>query len=71
MTNINQSYISTLERACFYHSPKATLILELTKALEVDTLELTRYFIEKEILKDDLLRIDLKHTRYKLKPTEK
>ncbi|HGS9608977.1 helix-turn-helix transcriptional regulator [Clostridioides difficile] len=71
MTNVSQNYIPKLERECFYHSPKATLILELTKALEVDTLELTRYFIEKEILKDDLLRIDLKHTRYKLKPTEK
>ncbi|MGG5404964.1 helix-turn-helix domain-containing protein [Clostridioides difficile] len=51
MTNISQSYISKLERECFYHSPTVTLILELTKALEVDALELTRYFIEKEILK--------------------
>ncbi|EGT3746512.1 helix-turn-helix transcriptional regulator [Clostridioides difficile] len=51
MTNISQSYISKLERECFYHSPTIKLIIELTKALEVDVLELTKYFIEKEILK--------------------
>lgn len=51
MTNISQSYISKLERERFYRSPTVKLILELTKALEVDALELTRYFIEKEILK--------------------
>ena len=51
MTNISQSYISKLERECFYHSPTITLIIELTKGLEVDALELTRYFIEKELLK--------------------
>ncbi|HBG1280032.1 TPA: helix-turn-helix transcriptional regulator [Clostridioides difficile] len=51
MTNISQSYISKLERECFYHSLTIKLIIELTKALEVDVLELTKYFIEKEILK--------------------
>ncbi|HDF2670561.1 TPA: helix-turn-helix transcriptional regulator [Clostridioides difficile] len=51
MTNISKSYISKLERECFYHSPTITLIIELTKVLEVDALELTRYFIEKELLK--------------------
>ncbi|EGT3735108.1 XRE family transcriptional regulator [Clostridioides difficile] len=51
MTNISQSYISKLERECFCHSPTVSLIIELTKALEVDVLELTKYFIEKEILK--------------------
>ncbi|WP_413927257.1 helix-turn-helix domain-containing protein [Clostridioides sp. ES-S-0123-01] len=33
MTNISQSYISKLERECFYHSPTIKLIIELTKAL--------------------------------------
>ncbi|TGA61444.1 XRE family transcriptional regulator [Clostridioides difficile] len=51
MTNISQSYISKLEREYFYHSPTITLIIELTKVLEVDVLELTKYFIEKELLK--------------------
>lgn len=49
ITGISQSHISKLEQNKFIHSPTIRQVIALSEALEMDPLELAKYFIEKEI----------------------
>ncbi len=49
LSGISQSYISKLEDSYFIHSPTITQIITLSRALDIDPLELADYFIKKEI----------------------
>lgn len=49
LCNLSQSYISELERDNFFHSPTIKQIIAISKALNINPLDLTNYFIEKEL----------------------
>lgn len=49
ITGISQSYISKLEKPYFVHSPTITQIISISKALDIDLVNLARYFIIKEL----------------------
>ncbi|MBU5290101.1 helix-turn-helix transcriptional regulator [Paraclostridium bifermentans] len=49
ITGISQSYISKLEKPYFVHSPTITQIISISKALDIDIVNLARYFIIKEL----------------------
>lgn len=49
MCNLSQGYISELEREDFFHSPTIKQIIALSKALDLNPLEVSDYFIEKEL----------------------
>jgi transcriptional regulator with XRE-family HTH domain len=47
-TGITQGYLSKMESEKFKHSPTVTQILALSKALNIDKVQLFIYFSEKE-----------------------
>jgi putative transcriptional regulator len=49
MTRISQSYISKLEKSYFVHSPTITQIISISEALDIEPIDLARYFIIKEL----------------------
>lgn len=51
LTNVSQSYISKLEKNETVISPTISKIIALASALDLDPVELAKYFIEKELKK--------------------
>lgn len=49
LSGLSQSYISDLEKEYFISSPTIRQVIALSKALDVDKVELFLYFAEKEI----------------------
>lgn len=49
LTGISQSYISKLEKPYFLHSPTISQIISISKVLDIDPIELAKYFIIKEL----------------------
>lgn len=49
LTGISQSYISKLEKPYFLHSPTISQIISISEVLDIDPLELAKYFIIKEL----------------------
>ena len=49
LCNLSQGYISELEREEFFHSPTIKQVIAISKVLDLCPLDLSEYFIEKEL----------------------